>query len=163
MYKVNVVVTPTKKKRLGCHKLPTWLVDYADYLPHCSLYSSLFMFRYHKDRSKKLNVDVCESHAWFIFNLHTRISLYLQIIHCNIYKISNISTQPYPCSSMGTPLYLLGEPASLLVVTNTHPPLSLVCQQLPHPLLCPSPQFKIHYLHRRHQQSQLSSSRTVHA
>jgi hypothetical protein len=29
-----------------------------------------------------------------------------------------------------TPLFLLGEPASLLVVTNTHPPLSLVRQQL---------------------------------
>jgi hypothetical protein len=36
---------------------------------------------------------------------------YLQVMHC-----------------------LLGEPASLLVVTNTHPSLSLVCQQLPHPL-----------------------------
>jgi hypothetical protein len=33
-----------------------------------------------------------------------------------------------------TPSYLLGEPASLLVVTNSHPPLSLVCRQLPHPL-----------------------------
>ncbi len=32
-------------------------------------------------------------------------------------------------------VYLLGEPTSLLVVANTHPPLSLVCQQLPHPLL----------------------------
>ncbi len=31
-------------------------------------------------------------------------------------------------------MYLLGEPASFLVVTNSHPPLSLVCQQLPHPL-----------------------------
>jgi hypothetical protein len=33
-----------------------------------------------------------------------------------------------------TSLYFLGEPASLLVVMNTHPPLFLVCQQLPHPL-----------------------------
>ncbi len=32
-----------------------------------------------------------------------------------------------------TPYYLLGEPASLLLLTNSHPPLSLVCQ-LPHPL-----------------------------
>jgi hypothetical protein len=32
-------------------------------------------------------------------------------------------------------VYLLGEPASLLVVANTHPLLSLVCQQLPYPLL----------------------------
>jgi hypothetical protein len=43
---------------------------------------------------------------------------------------------PNPTPHVGnktTPLYLLGEPASLLVVTNTHPPLFLVCQQLPHP------------------------------
>jgi hypothetical protein len=56
-----------------------------------------------------------------------------------------------------TPLYELGEPASLLMVTNTQPPLSLLCQQLPHTLLCPShpftpPKFKLHYLHRQHQQ-----------
>ncbi len=37
-----------------------------------------------------------------------------------------------PCTNKVTPLYLLGEPASLLVVTNPHPPLSLVCQQLSH-------------------------------
>jgi hypothetical protein len=42
------------------------------------------------------------------------------------------------------PLYFLREPVSLLVVTNTHPPLSLVCQQLPHPLLCPSHPFIPH-------------------
>jgi hypothetical protein len=51
------------------------------------------------------------------------------------------------------------------VVANTHPPLSLICQQLPHPLFCFShpftPQFKLHYLHRRHQQPQSSSSGTV--
>jgi hypothetical protein len=38
----------------------------------------------------------------------------------------------------------LGEPTSLLVVTNAHPPLSLVSQQLPHPLLYPSHPFT-HY------------------
>jgi hypothetical protein len=62
-------------------------------------------------------------------------------------------------------MYLLGEPASLLVMTNTHPPLSLVCQQLPHPLLAlppfHTPQFRLHCLHRQHQQLQSSSSGTV--
>jgi hypothetical protein len=43
-----------------------------------------------------------------------------------------------------TPLYLLGEPASLLMVTNTHIPLSLVRQHLSHPLLCPSHPFTPH-------------------
>jgi hypothetical protein len=43
-----------------------------------------------------------------------------------------------------TPLYLLGEPACLLMVTNTHPPLSLVCQQLAYPLLYPSYPFTPH-------------------
>ncbi len=39
------------------------------------------------------------------------------------------------------PAYLLGETVSLLVVTNTNPSLSLVCKQLPHPLLWPSHPF----------------------
>ncbi len=38
-----------------------------------------------------------------------------------------------------TRVCLLGEPTSLLVVVNTHPPLSLVCQQLPHPLVALPP------------------------
>jgi hypothetical protein len=62
-------------------------------------------------------------------------------------------------------VYLLGKPASLLVVANTHPLLSLVCQQLPHPLLVlppfHTPQIKLQYLHRRHQQHQSSLSGTV--
>ncbi len=65
-----------------------------------------------------------------------------------------------------TPLYFLGEPASLLVVTNSHPPLSLVCQQLPHPWLLPllpfhTPHFKLHYLHRQLQQSRSPSAGTL--
>jgi hypothetical protein len=92
----------------------------------------------------------------------------LQIIHYNIYMAYN--TQSDPLHPMASLLYLLGEPASLLVVTNTHPPLSLVCQQLPHPLLCPSycllpltlshPAVQIIYLHRRHQQPRSSLSGT---
>jgi hypothetical protein len=57
------------------------------------------------------------------------------------------------------------KPTSLLVVANTHPLLSLVCQQLLHPLLAlppfHTPQFRLHYLHRWHQQLQSSSSRTT--
>ncbi len=44
-----------------------------------------------------------------------------------------IRTNPLP-QQQSNPAYLLGEPASLLVVTNTHPPLSLICQQLSRPL-----------------------------
>jgi hypothetical protein len=57
-------------------------------------------------------------------------------MHRNIYRMysSSIRTNPFIVIKT-TPLYLLGGPASLLVVVNTHPPLSLVCQQLPHPLL----------------------------
>jgi hypothetical protein len=81
----------------------------------------------------------------------------LQYLHDNRCLI-----QPNPL--LPTNLCLLGEPASLLVVTNTHPPLSLVCQQLPHPLLAlppfHTPKLKSHYLHRRHQQLQSSLSGT---
>jgi hypothetical protein len=69
------------------------------------------------------------------FNLHTEISLYLQIIKSNIYRMYSIFIQVIPCIvDKTTPLDLLGEPASLVVVTNTHPPLSLFCQELSHPL-----------------------------
>jgi hypothetical protein len=57
----------------------------------------------------------------------------------------SILSRPTPCTSIRQPpLYLLGEPASLLVRTNTDPPMSWVCQQLPHPLLCPSHSFTPH-------------------
>jgi hypothetical protein len=69
--------------------------------------------------------------------------------------IIDASFNPTPCFPP-TRLHLLGEPTSLLVVANAHPPLSLVCQQLPHPLpalpLFHTPQFMLHYLHRWHQQ-----------
>jgi hypothetical protein len=78
--------------------------------------------------------DACEIQAWLFLTC-------TQKSH-NIYKsfiaIFTRCTASPPNPTPGiinktTPLYLLGEPASLLVVTNTHPPLSLVCQQLPHP------------------------------
>jgi hypothetical protein len=97
-----------------------------------------------------MHVDYA-SYSWFIFNLNTEISLYLQITYYNNYTTYNASLNPSPCFITSC-IYLLGEPASLLVVMNTHPPLSLVCQQLHHPLLAlppfHTPQFKLHYLHR---------------
>jgi hypothetical protein len=72
--------------------------------------------------------DLGEVHAWFIFNLHTEILFYLQIINHNIYIMYSISVQLTLCIvDKTTPLYFLGEPASLLMVTNAHPLLSLVC------------------------------------
>jgi hypothetical protein len=56
-------------------------------------------------------------------------------MHHNIYIMyNNLRRGNNPLHQQVTPFYLLREPASLLVVTNTHPPLSLVCQQLLHPL-----------------------------
>jgi hypothetical protein len=105
----------------------------------------------------------CASFAWFIFNLNTE-SHYLQIIHCNIYIPTNAWFNQAPRSLLSH-VYLLGEPASLLVVANTLLLLSLVCQQLPHPLLAlppfHTPQIKLQYLYRRHQQHQPSSSGTL--
>ncbi len=72
------------------------------------------MFRYHEDGSKKLKACSFISSAWFIFNLNTE-SYYLQIIHHNIYTLDNIQSSPTPCSLL-SPFYLLGEPASLLMV-----------------------------------------------
>ncbi len=50
MYKVHiVVVTRTKKKRLGCYKLPIWFIDYADTLlsaaciAHCASLTIYFL------------------------------------------------------------------------------------------------------------------------
>ncbi len=73
---------------------------------------------------------------------------------------------PTPCFPP-TRVYLLGEPASFLLDANIHPLFSLVCWQLPHPLLVlppfHNPQINWQYLHRRHQQHQPSSSGTLPA
>jgi hypothetical protein len=56
--------------------------------------------------------------------------IYLQVMHHDIYTNVQYSLRK------NNPLYqqynpaLLGEQVSLLMVTNSHPPLSLVCQQL---------------------------------
>ncbi len=69
-----------------------------------------------------------------LFLTCTQNLIIFTIVHFNIYKMYSISPNSTPCIiNKRTLLYLLGEPASLLVVTNTHPSLSLVCQELPHP------------------------------
>ncbi len=40
-----------------------------------------------------MHVD-CESFAWFIFNLNTEFSYYLQIIHYSIYRLGNAHLNP---------------------------------------------------------------------
>ncbi len=99
-----------------------------------------------------------------LFLTWTHKSHHLQIIYYNIYTLFKASFNPTSCSPLSR-VYLLGEPTSLLVVANTHPPFSLVSQQLPHPLLAlppfHTPQFRLQYLHRWHQQLQSSSSDTA--
>jgi hypothetical protein len=81
--------------------------------------------------------------------MHNLFLTWTQISHYIFWSFIAIYTQYTtfppnltPCIwNRRTPFYLVGEPASLLVVMNAHPPFSLVCQQLPHPLLCPSHPF----------------------
>ncbi len=72
------------------------------------------------------------THGLFLTGTQNVIKLW--IIYYNIYMLFNASFNSAPCFPPPC-VYLLGEPTSLLVVANTHPPLSLVCQQLPHPLI----------------------------
>jgi hypothetical protein len=71
-----------------------------------------------------------------LFLTCTQKSLYIYKSCIAVFKeCTAFPSEPTPCiDTITTPLYLLGELASLLVVTNTHPPWSQVCQQLPHPL-----------------------------
>jgi hypothetical protein len=96
-----------------------------------------------------------ESHAWFTFNLNTKISFYLQIVHCNIYTIYNVSIQSDPLHlKLNNPILLTwngDEGPSTLVsgLLTTAPPLALPLS--PYHTL----QFKLRYLHRRHQKHRL--------
>jgi hypothetical protein len=65
-------------------------------------------------------------------------------MYYSIYTAINILPGPTPCISKHPLFYFLLFPATFLVVTTTHPPLSLVCKQLSHPLLCPSHLFTPH-------------------
>jgi hypothetical protein len=84
------------------------------------------MFHYHKDGSKKLNACNQFFLSKVYFNLNTK-SRYSQIVYYSIYTLDTTCINPTPCSSLpallfATPhsllpaLYLLGEPAFLLVV-----------------------------------------------
>ncbi len=123
------------------------------------------MFRYHEDGSKKLNTCTvaCSSCAQFIFNLNTE-SHYLQIAYYSSYMLDDICSNPTPCPLL--PFYLTylenqlscswcEYPSALVpgLLTTAHPLL----------LLPPfrTPQIKLQYLHRRHQQYQPSSSDTL--
>jgi hypothetical protein len=123
----------------------------------------LVLFRYHEYGSKKLNVYF--THGLFL--TCTPKSRYIYKSFIAIFtRHTAFPPNPTPCIiDKTTPLYLLGEQVSLLVVMNTHPPLSLVCQQLPHPLAfapltLSHPTVQLHYLHRQHQQTWLSLSGT---
>jgi hypothetical protein len=65
-----------------------------------------------------------------------------------------LSCHPTPSFHLNKhPTLLTWRTSFFLVVTNTNPPMSLVCQQLPHPLPLPlspfhTPQFKLQYLLR---------------
>jgi hypothetical protein len=82
---------------------------------------------------------------FLIYNLHkayvtggsNQTSFFGLLVFCPaVGKRDNASPNPTPCF-LPSHVHLLGEPASLLVVTNAHPPLSLICQQLPPPFACP--------------------------
>jgi hypothetical protein len=114
------------------------------------------LIRYHEDGSKKLNACCLCISRMVYFNLNTEISsyygLYISIFTC--YLLPHL-THPLASHHYSTCL-LTWRTNFFVMVANTHPPLSLVCQQLPHPLLAlptfHTPQFRLHYLHRRHQQ-----------
>jgi hypothetical protein len=82
----------------------------------------LVLFRYHEYGSKKLNVYF--THGFFL--TCTQKSRYIYKSFIAIFtRHTAFPPNPTPCIiNKTTPLYLLGEQASLLVVTNTHPPLS---------------------------------------
>jgi hypothetical protein len=141
---------------------PVFVSLYEDNMSPVLLW--LFVFRYHEDRSKKLNACCsCISCMVYFYPEHRNLiiwRLYVTIFTCYFNASFNLT----PCLLLPC-VYLLGGPTSLLMMVNTHPPLSLVCQQLPHPLLAlppfHTPQFRLHYFHRRHRQLQSSSSGTV--
>ncbi len=82
-------------------------------------------------------------------------------------KCTAISIRTNPLhQQQSNPAYLIGEPAFLRAVTNTIHPCLWSANNCPTPWLLPlsyfhSPEFKLHYLHRRHQQSWSSSSGTI--
>ncbi len=123
------------------------------------------LFRYHEDGSKKVNAcSLCIFHMVY-FQLEHRvlwftdhILQYLHVRQCLIQPNPLLPFIPFLLTcTWRTSFFARG--------VNTHLLLSLVYWQLPHPLpvLSPfhTPQIKLQYLHRRHQQHQPSSSGTI--
>jgi hypothetical protein len=111
--------------------------------------------------------DACESHAWFIFT-STQKSHY--IYRSFIAVFTSYTTFPpnlTPCILMSSPALLTwrtsffargDEYQSTLVsgLPTIAPPLALPLSPFH------TPQFKLHYIHTRHQQTQSSSTGTIH-
>jgi hypothetical protein len=103
----------------------------------------------------------CESSAWFIFNLNTEF-YYLQVIYYNIYMLGSSWSNPPTTPSYSLFTYLenwlhcswckYASPLAPGLLTTAHPLLVLPSFH--------TPQIKLQYLHRRHQQHRLSSSGT---
>jgi hypothetical protein len=114
------------------------------------------------------------SYAWFIFNLNTK-SCYSQIIYYSVCTQDMARVNPAPC--LYCPLFLLATPYFCYpLFTYLENQLSCLWCEYPstlvpgllrtaHPLLLlppfHTPQIKLQYLHRRHQQYQSSSSDTL--
>ncbi len=114
----------------GQYKITNLLCSWSKY----KIWILLF-FRYHKCGSRKLNAwRWCISRMVYFWPAHRKLRCIYRHALRYIQMYTNRPGKITPCTSKVTPLYLLGEPASLLVVTNPHPPSSLVCQQLSHPL-----------------------------
>jgi hypothetical protein len=103
------------------------------------------------------------SYAWFIFYLNTE-SHYLQIAYYSVYPSDNICSNPTPCFLLSFYLTYL---ENQLLCSWCEYPSTLVPGLLTtaHPLLVlppfHTPQIKLQYLHRWHQQHQPSLSDTL--
>jgi hypothetical protein len=102
----------------------------------------------------------CESHTWFIFYLNTKYH-YIYRSYIAIftkYTIYNTSSPSDPALlTWRTSFFADGDeyPSTLVSgLPTTAPPLALPLSPFH------TPQFKLHYLHRRHQQSRLTLSGT---
>ncbi len=135
------------------------------FCPHLCQIKKKWLFCYHEDRSKKLNACcLCISGMIYFFTWTQRFcyvtDYVLQYLHDNQCLI-----QPNPLASH-QPVFTYLE-NQLLCSWWWIPfcPGPWSANNCPHPLLVLSPfhtlQFRLHYLHRWHQQHQSSSSGTI--